>query len=175
MQEKEIWKDVVGYEGIYTISNIGNIKSLRRKGVAKDRLMKKNIHRGYVCVTMTKNKKPKAFFLHRLLFAHFKGDLLDCMVIDHIDNVKTNNSLSNLQQITPRENATKDRFRQKTTSKCLGVSWCKVKSKWRATIYDGKKRKHIGYYKKEIDAYNAYKFEKELLLNELKKDINSLT
>lgn len=185
----EIWKDIIGYEGYYKINPQGEIISIKRKGVASDRLLKKHDSHGYIAVSLTKNKKYKMCLVHRLLYENFIGKLNKRLVIDHIDNDKLNNSLHNLQQISIRENATKDRFRKKTTSKYLGVSWCKVKCKWRSTIYTGLKRKHIGYYEKELDAYNAYlkeskilsakasktshltEFEKEIILTELKSII----
>lgn len=167
----EVFKSINGYDGIYNISNFGNIISLKRKGVCNNRVLKLTNHKGYITCLLSKNKKPTSYHLHRLLFKHFKGSLIDGFIIDHIDNNKTNNSLDNLQQITIRENTSKDRFRHKSSSDYLGVGWCKIKKKWRAVIYNGTKRKHIGYYEDEIEASNAYKFEKELLLIELNKEI----
>lgn len=169
--KKEIWKDIVGYEGMYQISNIGRIKSLKRKGVTSDRILNTGLCHGYLTVTLTKDKRLNQKLISRLLFEHFKGNLIDGMVIDHRDNVKLNNNLDNLQQITIRENASKDRFRANTSSEYLGVSWCNIKSKWRATIYDGNKRKHIGYYEDEKQASIEYQKEKEIILKELQEEI----
>lgn len=168
--KSKIWKPIKNYEGIYEVSNHGEIKSLSRKGVVNDRLLKlTKDSNGYIYAILSKNGKSKQVALHRILYQTFKGDLLDGLVVDHIDNNKLNNSLNNLQQISIRENASKDRGIG--TSKYLGVCLDKRRNKWRATIYDGKKRKHIGYYKTEIDASKAYNFEKELLLKELKSEI----
>lgn len=160
----EIWKDIKGYEGIYKISSLGKIISLKRKGVTSHRLLKLTTHRGYVSGVLSKDSVVNYFILSRLLYSHFKGDLVEGMVIDHIDNNPKNNSLYNLQQITIRENASKDRFRHNSTSNYLGVSWDNTKNKWRSTIYDGEKRKHIGYYIDEIKASEAYQEELKKIL-----------
>ncbi len=74
--------------------------------------------------------------------------------MDHKDNVRTNNFYKNLQLITNRENASKDK--KGHSSKYVGVSLVKSVNKWRASIRIGLQQKHIGVFDNEIDAHNAY-------------------
>lgn len=106
MEEKEIWKDITGYEGLYQISNLGRIKSLERK--VKDnygyRIVREKIlncrkqKNGYLAVYLYKNGKQKTIKVHRLVaYAFVKNDSLFNNEINHIDENKLNNCASNLQ------------------------------------------------------------------------------
>jgi hypothetical protein len=75
------------------------------------------------------------------------------MVIDHIDNDRSNNHVSNLQIVTQRENASKNRT---GTSKYTGVHWSNWHQKWVAKIVYNKDYIHLGTYDKEIDAHYSY-------------------
>lgn len=75
--------------------------------------------------------------------------------VDHIDGNGLNNQKSNLRLVTPREN-TQNRH-HKMTSKYPGVSFKKQSHRWVSQIYINNKKIHLGYYKTEIEAYNAYK------------------
>src|SRR5687767_5892909 len=68
--ETEIWKDVVGYEGMYQVSNHGRVKSLRSK---KEIVMKQNIHykNGYVSILFKQGKNQKRLTVHSLVANHF--------------------------------------------------------------------------------------------------------
>ncbi len=68
----EEWKDIVGYEGLYQISSIGRIKSLKRYKVGKERLKKLSIGRdGYEYIMLWKENKVKRFSVHRLVASAF--------------------------------------------------------------------------------------------------------
>lgn len=154
---KEIWRRIRGYEGIYKISNKARIMSLKRKGVCSNRILKYGKDsNGYYCVSLSSKTSAKYHLVHRLLYSHFIGDLVNGLVIDHIDNNRSNNNLDNLQQVTARVNTTKDR--RGDTSKYLGVSWCRVKEKWRTTMRFDDKNHHIGYNDNELNAYISYLF-----------------
>lgn len=90
---KEIWKDIPNYEGLYQISNLGNIMSIRRKRLIKSDKRKD----GYIQVHLTKNKKMKNFLLHRLVAITFIENSNNYEFINHIDGNKENNSLNNLE------------------------------------------------------------------------------
>jgi hypothetical protein len=75
------------------------------------------------------------------------------MIIDHINNIQTDNRLENLQIITHRENISKSKI---GTSIYTGVCWNKRKNKWTASININYKRLHLGYFKNEYDAHLAY-------------------
>jgi hypothetical protein len=104
----EIWKDVVGYEGIYQVSNLGKVKSLMFN---KQKILKQvKSTNGYFMVGLWKEKKSSRHLVHRIMYEAFYG-IKSCRqyVIDHIDNNKENNNLSNLQYITNRQNSSKDK------------------------------------------------------------------
>lgn len=119
---EELWKDIVGYEGLYQVSNFGNIKILgrdikypdgsirRRKTKLKKILLDRN---GYPYVYLTKDSKSKFFSVHRLVALHFieipeslikEGYTADTLQINHKDEVKTNNRADNLEWCTAKYN-----------------------------------------------------------------------
>lgn len=111
--EQEIWKPVVGYEGLYEVSNLGRVKSVERyvpqgKSMRHVRERIKEVHSGssgYPCVTLCKNRKSRATPLHRIIALAFIPNPENKPFIDHIDTDVTNYSLSNLRWVTPKENA----------------------------------------------------------------------
>lgn len=112
MEEKEIWKDIKGYEVLYQISNLGRVKSLQRlvwNGVKmfmlKERIKKDVINKsGYHQIHLYKNGKRNIFLVHRLVYENFVGEIPDGKDVNHIDECKDNNSLSNLNLMTHKEN-----------------------------------------------------------------------
>ena len=96
----EIWKDAKGYEGLYKISNHGEVWSER-----KQRLLKKGKSAtGYYKVVLYKNKKHKNFDIHRLVAINFINNPLEKPCVNHMDENKTNNHYSNLEWCTYKEN-----------------------------------------------------------------------
>lgn len=152
---KEIWKDVSGYEGYYQASNLGRIKSLKRKN-KKGKILKPWIScHGYKCVRLSKNGQLKSFSVHQLIAIAFLGHKRCGLkrVIDHINNIKHDNRLENLQIVSHRYNCSKD---QKGTSKYVGASWCSKRRMWASAIQLDRKSKHLGYYDSEEQAHEAY-------------------
>lgn len=153
----EKWKDVVGYEGLYQVSNIGSIKSLK---FGKEKLLKQSKSKvGYLTVVLYKNGKQKTHYIHKLVamsFLNHKPSNYN-LVIDHVDNNKENNNLTNLQIITHRKNASKDK--KGYTSDYIGVFWCNTNKKWVSRIRLEDTKKHLGYFQNEIDAHLAYQKE----------------
>jgi hypothetical protein len=100
----EIWKKIEHFNGHYLVSNNGQVKSLKRKGVAKDLILKPILHHsGYLMVNLYKNKKSKSIFIHILVGRAFL-EVQQNKQINHKDEVKTNNTVSNLEYVTPKEN-----------------------------------------------------------------------
>ena len=108
---KEIWKDIEGYEGLYQISNLGNVKSLHRIAnipnghrKVKERILKQTENRGYRAVIISKEKTRKEFSAHRLVAFHFIPNPENKPEVNHIDGNKSNNKVENLEWVTPSEN-----------------------------------------------------------------------
>ena len=97
----EIWKDVKGYEGLYKVSNHGEVWSERRQKLLK----KSKGTKGYYKVILTKNKKPKNFDIHRLVAINFIDNPFKKICVNHLDENKTNNHYSNLEWCTHKENS----------------------------------------------------------------------
>jgi hypothetical protein len=149
----EIWKDIKDYEGLYEVSNKGRVKSLKW---GKERILKPGINRGYHRVLLQKNGKRKFFLVNRLVYQAFKGDLIKGLVIDHINNIPSQNHIENLQQISHRENITKGILNKNTSSKYPGVGWYNATNKWVSKIRINGKNKHLGYFESELAAAQAY-------------------
>ncbi len=75
---KEIWKDIKGYEGAYQVSNLGRIKSLSRynaqNAFIKEKILRQGVKKGYLSVSLSKNRKAKQFYVHRLAAQAFIKD-----------------------------------------------------------------------------------------------------
>lgn len=153
---KEIWKDVVGYEGLYEVSNLGRVKSLVRKWCIKEIIMMGGIDgSGYRSFGLSKNYKSTTKKAHKLVAEAFLGHT-PCgleLVVDHINNVKTDNRLSNLQIVTSRENASNYK---RGSSKYTGVSYVGQSKRWRSNIYINGTSEYLGLYETELKASNAY-------------------
>lgn len=106
----EEWRDVVGYEGLYKVSNKGNVKIVDRYDVRKDRWgnnikyhvkskIKKTClnNKGYCMISLTKNNKTKTFLVHRLVAQMFVDNPNNYTEVNHIDENKENNECNNLQ------------------------------------------------------------------------------
>ena len=125
----EIWKDVVGYEGLYQVSDKGQIKSLKRyrnngngKYLQKEKILKSYIGKnGYCIVDLYKNGKRKKCLLHRLVAEAFIYNPQNKPCINHIDCHKTNNNINNLEWCTYKENM------QEAVKNKLVHTWCGTK------------------------------------------------
>lgn len=161
---KEIWKDVSGYEGLYQVSNLSNIKSVARtvnhaysdKIKIKERILKPYMNStGYLGVKLSKEGKTKSHLIHILAgieFLDYKPS--HKLVLDHKDNNKLNNNINNLHIISQRLNCYKDKI--KKSSKYQGVHWNKQSKKWRSCITYNGKYIYLGYFTKEEEAAKAY-------------------
>ena len=168
--KQEIWKDIPNYEGLYQVSNFGNVKSLERyvKGKIENRLQKENIlskrlvgnlGNQYYAVTLCNNKDRKQIKVSVLVAMAFLNHTPNGYVgftVDHIDNNPLNNNVDNLQVITKRENSSKDR---KGISKYTGVTFNKKSNKWRSQIWINGKNKTLGSFDDELEAHRAYQKE----------------
>lgn len=107
--EKEIWKTIKNYEGLYEVSNLGRVKSLERidsnKHPIKERLLKcGKVDGGYLAAVLCKNGKHKTFLIHRLVAKAFIPNPNNLPQVNHKDEDKTNNCVSNLEFCTAKYN-----------------------------------------------------------------------
>ena len=108
---QEEWKAITGYDGLYEISNFGRVKSLNRLDsmgrVVEETIKAQHIGTtGYPAITLNKDGKKKTKVVHQLVAESFLGHIPDSYngVINHIDNIKTNNRLDNLEVVSSRYN-----------------------------------------------------------------------
>ena len=99
--EKEIWKDVVDYEGLYKVSSFGRIWSVKT-----DRELNPSLSSGkrYFTVVLYKNKQRKSKLVHRLVAESFIENLYNKPYVNHKDGDKINNCLENLEWCTQLQN-----------------------------------------------------------------------
>ena len=99
----EIWRDVVGYEGLYMVSNMGRIKSFYGIG---EKLLTPSVNKGgYMYVVLTNiNKVRKSLKVHTLVAQAFLPNPENKPVVHHRDSNRANNRVDNLEWVTHREN-----------------------------------------------------------------------
>lgn len=132
--ENEVWKDIKGYEGLYQVSNLGNIRSLNAminckgaRGIDKHirygRVLSKAIGTtGYYIIVLSKNSKTKQARIHRLVAEAFIDNPNNYPCVNHIDGNKLNNNVDNLEWCSHSHN-NKEAYR-------LGLK----KSTWKGKI-----------------------------------------
>ena len=134
----EIWKDVIGYERFYQVSNLGNVKSLDRSinqinnsiRYYNGKLLNKKLEsNGYYRVNLNKEGLSKNFSVHRLVAIAFIENSKNKPQVNHINGIKTDNFFENLEWTTISEN-TKHAYENKLIKKRLGEKHplCKIKA-----------------------------------------------
>lgn len=168
MKELEIWRDIIGYEDYYEVSNLGRIRSLDRTVLTKNgreyfykgRFFEGNDVNGYKMVTLSKNGKQRVYNISQLVAVCFLNHIPNghSLVIDHRDGNRSNNNVENLQIVTHRENtstcyrANEDSF----SSEFIGITYHKQTDRWLAQIRLNSKLIYLGLFNNEIDAAKAY-------------------
>ena len=108
---KEIWKDIIGFEGIYEISNLGRIRRIKTGRILSTR----RSDGWYITVTLYKDKKRYGKSLHRLVAETFVPNPYNLPEVNHIDEDKINNRADNLEFCDRKYNVNygtiKDRIR----------------------------------------------------------------
>lgn len=153
---KEIWKPVIGFEGIYEVSNLGNIASLNYRGRNKRGLLKPKPHNGgYYRITLCKEKQKYDFLVHRLVADAFTPNPDNFPQVNHIDENKQNNIVSNLEWCTAKYNMNYGTMRERCASKVRGRPNPKKCKPLIAILPDGTEE----YYKsaKEFGQLNGMK------------------
>ena len=157
----EIWKPVKGFELLYEVSNLGNIRTL--KGVYFSPFIN---NKGYKCVRFQVNCKVTNFLVHRLVAEHFITNINNLPEVDHLDSNPLNCIAENLEWVTHKENMVRASKRgsfknqknklgnksSKTKSQFHNVSFDKSRNKWIAGITIDKKIMFQKRFNSEIEA-----------------------
>ena len=107
--EREIWKDIIGYNGLYQVSNFGRVKSLSRRtsdgrNIKEKIISTKNSKGWYLTFKAANDRVYKTLSIHKLVAVHFIPNIKNKPEINHIDGNKQNNFVENLEWVTPSEN-----------------------------------------------------------------------
>lgn len=114
IDNREVWRDIPNYEGLYKVSSFGRVKSISRtvntcygsKRTTNEMIMNLVIdNTGYPSVRLRKSGHGKTVRIHRLVAITFIPNVDNKPYVDHIDTIRTNNNVSNLRWATPKENS----------------------------------------------------------------------
>lgn len=110
-EEKEIWKDIKGYEGLYQVSNLGRVKSLEQPAkpgsgnhARPEVILKLRNRLGYSVIGLYKNTKQKYHSVNRLVAQAFIPNPENKSETNHINGIKNDNRVENLEWCTRSEN-----------------------------------------------------------------------
>jgi hypothetical protein len=100
------WRDVPGYEGKYQVSASGDVRRIGGGGGSKHgRIRKQTDHKaGYKAVSLSSANQGRSFLVHRIVISAFLGPIPDGYEVNHINGVKTDNRIENLEFVTRAEN-----------------------------------------------------------------------
>lgn len=106
-ENSEVWRPVLGYEGIYEVSILGRVRSLNYNKTGKMKYLKQSLRNGYLRVSLHKNGIQQCENVHRIVahaFPDICGVYFEGCQINHKDECKTNNTAWNLETCTPKYN-----------------------------------------------------------------------
>lgn len=163
----EIWKDVPGYEGLYQVSNMGNIKSLshyarnNKKGglrLTEGRILSQyKMPNGYMQVQFSKNEGREKVYVHRIVAMAFLSNENGFSDVNHIDGNKENNSVDNLEWCSHRSNQI-HMIQNRMTKKAIPVL-CVESGEVYNSMTEAEKKKGVDrhFIKKACESGNVYK------------------
>ena len=140
--EKEIWKDIVWYEWRYQVSNLWNVKSLSKIykwGSKKDKKLKPSKRKDWYCmVKLYKDNNTKTIKIHRLVADTFIPNIENKETVNHINWIKDDNRLENIEWSTISENIKHryDILKQKWNKNWLWKFWEKHNTSKLISQYD---------------------------------------
>lgn len=160
---EEIWRPVVGYEGLYEVSNTGRVRSLDRydsnNHFLKGRILKLCADKdGYLNVGLSLGNKVKKYKVHRLVAEAFIPNPYNLPQVNHRDEDKTNNRVENLEMCNAKYNSNygsrKDRVRDTAIK---NGSWSGLsKEEWRKKYYEENQEHRKRYYQEKKDHIKEY-------------------
>lgn len=107
MNSSCLWKPVNSFENLYAVSNNGHIRTIKRKGSWVNKILKPSVYKrtGYLYVNLYKNGKAKKVKVHRIVALAFLENPLNLPEVNHKDGDKKNNTSSNLEWSSRKDNA----------------------------------------------------------------------
>lgn len=145
----EVWKTINDFNN-YEVSSYGNIRN-----VIKNNFLKPIKHStGYSVVNLCNSDFRKTIRLHKIVATHFIENPFNKDCINHINGIKTDNKVCNLEWVSQSENVTHAYLKINKSSKYYGVSFNKRSGKYIARIRINNLSKSLGCFLNEIDAYN---------------------
>jgi hypothetical protein len=155
----------------YSVSNLGNIKNIKTGRVLKPGITST----GYYNVILYKDRISFNKKIHTLVVESFLPNPYNKKCVDHIDNNKLNNNVSNLRYCTQQENCMNRKIGSNNTSNFKGISYDNQRNKWMAGIKINGKKQYLGRFDKIEDAVNCrVKKAKELFgeyINKCEKEV----
>lgn len=148
MDNEAIWKDVVGYEGIYKVSNKGELYSIKRKRKLNPSISKN----GYRQAKLYKNGKYKTRSVHRIVATAFLENPENYPVVNHVDEDKLKNNVENLQWCTQKHNVNHGTGQQRRIEA--------VKMPVKQYTLDGQ---YLATYKSAVDLQELYGFHQSAI------------
>ena len=143
---KRVWRDIPGYEGKYQVSNDGKVRSLNYRHTGKKQILKERVDiGGYAVIGLCKDGKEKKYKVHRLIALAFIPNPNNLPYVNHKDENKTNNHVSNLEWCTAKYNVNygtrNERHSKKVKGKQLTEEHIRKISENNAKYWKGKKGK----------------------------------
>ena len=147
---EETFRIIKDFEN-YSVSNLGRVINN-----STNRILKPGLNgRGYYIVSLCQDGIKITKTIHTLVGETFIPNPYNKQCVDHIDNNKLNNNISNLRYCTLKENSMNSKLSSRNTSNFKGVSYHKQRNKWMAYIDINGKKQNLGYFDKIEDAINA--------------------
>ena len=147
----EVFRSVENYDN-YAVSSFGRVKNTKT-----GRILKAGLNRnGYFIVMLCENAIKKTYLVHRLVACAFIDNPDNKECVDHKNNDRTSNQLTNLRWATTKENSQNNKLSNNNTSNVKGVSFDKKAKIWRARIKIDGISVHIGYYNNLEEVFGIY-------------------
>ena len=175
----EIWKWIkmisngveYDYTDMYRIYIDGRVESVKRKGVKQRFLKERTDKKGYKHVDLSKDGKRKTYIIHRLIACHFIENPHNFPMIDHINEVKDDNSIENLRWCSSSTNNRNCTQKRKKSDLPRGVHLI-ASGKYVAQININGKKKHLGCYETKEEASIVYE---EARLIQITKELDNIS
>lgn len=162
---KENWRVIKNFEE-YHVSDQGNIFSTKTGRL----LTCHEDHKGYLRVSLYKDKKKRTFKVHRLVAETFLPNPCDLPEVDHIFGERKDNQAAHLRWVSKSENTRNTSSCKKAVSKYNGVDFHRSTGKWRAGVFFNGKSKYLGLFAEETSAAKA--FNLFCVENNLNRELN---